>query len=620
MTERIGRRAFLKVAVGQGVAVAATETGHAGQPVLADPSQAWVTGKMSGAQALAMALIVEGTDCVFGIPGAQLNELWDAFKQKGVPYLLVTHEFSASAMADGAARSTGKPGVLCIVPGPGLTNALTGIGEALLDSVPLVCVVGDVARDAHYHPFQVHELDLAGLLKPVTKEVLHVTRGEDIAGLVRTAFHRSLAGEPGPVAVVVPYPLLMETIKVDCPPAEPPYPPFDEAAFQAALCLLGKRNLRVGIYAGLGVMDYSPALCDVAELLEAPVATSVSGKGAIPDFHPLAVGWGFGPQGTRAAEKTFKEIDLLLAIGVRFSEVSTGVYSNPEIKHAIHVDANADNLGRVIKTDVPVHADSGLFLARLLKEGARIRRKPNPSLRSKIAKRKATDLNDHRRLYAKRGVDPMIFLLELRKELPRDALTFVDVTMTEHWAAEAFAVEQPRTYFNPTDNQSMGWSIPAALGAQRVFPGRATVAIVGDGCFLMSAMEISTAARECLPVKFFILDDRAYHYMQELQRPAYLRTTATKLARLDYAALATGFGVGYEEIGSTDELNDALPAILGREGPVLCRIHVDYARRPCRWIHAAKSQCVKMLSTKEKVRFIARLGYRSLEMHAPLDD
>ncbi|MFO0949069.1 MAG: thiamine pyrophosphate-binding protein [Planctomycetota bacterium] len=622
MAERIGRRAFLKVAAGQGIAVAASESAATDSraDIVPNASEAWISGKMSGAQALALAMIVEGTDCVFGIPGAQLNELWDAFKQKGVPYLLVTHEFSASAMADGAARASGKPGVLCVVPGPGLTNALTGIGEALLDSVPMVCVIGDVARGEHYHPFQVHEMDLLGLLKPVTKEVLQVTGLEDIPGLIRSAFQRSKEGEPGPVAVVVPYHLLTESGKFDCPPAAPCVLPFDEAAFQAALCLLRKPNLRVGIYAGMGAMDHSPELCQVAELLQAPVATSVSGKGVIPDSHPLAVGWGFGPQGTRTAEKTFKDVDLLLAIGVRFSEVSTGVYSNPEIKHSIQVDANANNLGRVIKPDVCVHADAGLFLSRLLETRDQIRRQPNPHLCSKIVKRKATDLNEHRHAYAQCGVDPMLFLLELRKALSCDALTFVDVTMTEHWAAEAFTVEQPRTYFNPTDNQSMGWSIPASLGAQRIFPGRQTVAIVGDGCFLMSAMEISTAAREGLPVKFFVLDDQAYHYMQVLQQAAYLRTTATALARLDYAALATGFGVGYDEIRSNEELENTLPAILGRQEPVLCRVHVNYANRPCRWIGAAKGQCIKMLSTKEKVRFLARLGYRSLEVHAPLSD
>src|SRR5262249_49782999 len=170
----------------------------------------------------------------------------------------------------------------------------------------------------------------------------------------------------------------------------------------------------------------------------------------------------------------------------------------------------------------------------------------------------------------------------LRALLNPDALVFVDVSASEHWAAEAFTVFQPRTYFNPTDNQSMGWSIPAAIGAQRVHAGRQVVTATGDGCFLMSATEISTAARECLPVKFFVLDDQAYHYMQALQKPVYLRTTATILAHLDYAALAKGFGVAYQQIDGDRDLEGGIRAALQHAGPILTRGVTDYGRGPLR--------------------------------------
>jgi acetolactate synthase-1/2/3 large subunit len=195
----------------------------------------------------------------------------------------------------------------------------------------------------------------------------------------------------------------------------------------------------------------------------------------------------------------------------------------------------------------------------------------------------------------------------------------VDVTQAEHWAAEGFTVCQPRTYFNPTNNQAMGWSIPAALGAQRAFPGRQTVAVIGDGCFLMSAMEISTAARECLPVKFFVLDDQAYHYMQTLQKSAYLRTTATILARLDYRALAQGFGVAYNEILTTADLEAGIQNALCQPGPVLTRVVTDYGKRPCRWIEAVKDRYREELCTEQKVRFLARIGSRALQFH-PAND
>jgi acetolactate synthase-1/2/3 large subunit len=196
---------------------------------------------------------------------------------------------------------------------------------------------------------------------------------------------------------------------------------------------------------------------------------------------------------------------------------------------------------------------------------------------------------------------------------------FVDVTMAEHWAAEAFTVCQPRTYFNPTDNQAMGWSIPAAIGAQRVHPGRQTVTVTGDGCFLMTAVEISTAAREGLPVKFFVLDDQAYHYMQVLQKQAYRRTTATILAHLDYAALAKGFGVEYVDVTGPQDLEGGLHAALALPGPVLVRVATDYGKRPCRWIDAARSKYTRELSTEQKVRFAARIGSRALDRHPDND-
>src|ERR1700686_3172903 len=292
----ITRRDLLKAA-SVGAASLACASGSEAQ-LRQRPAAGWVVGQMSGADALVETLLAEGADCVFGIPGAQENEIWDAMKTKRLAYLLTTHEFSASTMADGYARATGKPGVMCIVPGPGLTNALTGLGEALLDSVPIVCVVGDVSNAANARPFQVHCLNHVALLTPVTKRVFTATSVADIPHAVRQAFQLARAGEPGPVAVVIPYNLLIEAARFNSGPLEAIALPFDEAACRRALQLLCDRRLRVGIYAGLGCMDFAPALVQAAELLQAPVATSMSGKGVISECHPLAVGWGYGPQGT----------------------------------------------------------------------------------------------------------------------------------------------------------------------------------------------------------------------------------------------------------------------------------------------------------------------------------
>lgn len=582
-----------------------------------------IEGKMTGAMATVETLIQEGCECVYGIPGAQENELWDAMKSKGLPYLLCTHEFSASTMADGYARALGKPGVLAVVPGPGVTNSLTGLGEALVDSVPLVAIVGDIAQGEKFRPFQVHCLDQVALLKPVTKGVFHVENVSQIPAAIRSAFALAMNGEPGPVAVVIPYTMLIDTVEFNCAPIEVPGVPFDETAFIKAMQLLKEKNLKVGIYAGQGCQDHSAALVQLAEVLQAPVATSVSGKGVIPEDHPLAVGWGYGSHATGTAEKAFGgllcKIDLLLAIGVRFSEVSTGYYNLPKIDRVIHVDANKANMGRVLKTDVCVHADAGIFLSKALEFTPALRRDPDPKLADKIIKAKEEDARRYAEVEGRTGADPMAFVLALRRQLCDDGLVFMDVTATEHLAAEAFRVQKPRTYFNPTDNQAMGWSIPAALGAQKVLPGKTVTVVVGDGCFMMTGMEISTAGRENLPVKFFVLDDQAYHYMQMLQKAAYLRTTATILARMDYSAFAQAMGVGYLEIDSTAKLDAGIRSAIAYPGPVLVRVMADYGMRKIRWVDAVRRRYIRELTPAQQTRFLARIGSRAIEFEKAND-
>ena len=607
MANTPNRRDILKVA-----AVSSLAALPAMHSVAEAAPPGWVVGHKTGARALVETLQAEGTLCVFGIPGAQGNEFWDEMKSRHLPYLLVTHESSAACMADGAARATGRPGVLCVVPGPGITNALTGLGEALLDSVPIVCIAGDVARGKKYRPFQVHELPNVAMLRPVCKEVIVVEHVAQIPLAVRQAFQLAVCGEPGPVSVVIPYNLLIESHKFYSAPLAPCALPLDACAFDRARALLGDRRLRVGIHAGLGCMDYASSLVKLAEVLQAPVSTSVSGKGVISECHPLSVGWGYGAQGTRTAQKAFEQVDVVLAVGVKFSEVSTGFYCLPKKARLIHVDARAENLGRSMPAEVCVHADAGVFLTKMLDHAAEIARPACPDRVASIRRLHHAEACENAKPHARHGVDPMLFLLALRKATCENALVFTDVSVTEHWAAEVFRTIQPRTYFNPVDNQSMGWSIPASLGAQRVMHGRQVVTVTGDGCFLMSAMEVSTAAREGLPVKFFVLDDQAYHYMQILQQSAYKRTTATVLARLDYASLAKGFGVGHATLDDGCDLEAKIRGILGIPGPVLVNVVVDHGDRPVRWIKAVKGRFTEELSTSQKVRFLTRLGARSV--------
>jgi acetolactate synthase-1/2/3 large subunit len=576
-----------------------------------------VQGRMTGAQAAAATLACLGVRCVFGIPGAQTNELWDAFKARGVPYLLVANETSASVMADASARATGEVGVFSVVPGPGLTNAMTGIGEALMDSIPIVGIVTDIDRSPGAKIGQVHGLNNAAILQPVVKVLLEAHHQAEIPGIIFQAFQYARDGEPGPVGVLIPYPLFAEVWDYDTPPPPPMPLPFDEAAYRQVLCRLADRSLRVGIYAGLGCVDNGGTLAAVAEMLNAPVATSVSGKGCIPDSHPLAVGWGYGRQGTKAAEKAFKDVDLVLAVGVRYSEVSTAYYAIPRHDNLIHVDANPNNLGRNVPACVTLCADSRLFFERLLADRAAISRPDCVDVRKKIAKSRKDDRAETVSIKISQCVDPMFLFSQMRCALGPDELIFIDVTAATHWASESIEVQGPRRYFAPADNQSMGWAIPAAIGAQRVRPDRQVVSVTGDGCFLMAAIEMSTAARACLPVKFFVLDDGSYHYMQMLQEPVYRRTTATQIARIDYRAFAQAVGIGFNEITSNI---DALPGIqraLAYPGPVLTHVTVSYEGREIRWLNALRRQYIRKMPNEDRLRLAARIGVRVL---TPKDD
>ncbi len=571
-----------------------------------------VRGRMTGAKAAVAALQCEGVPCVYGIPGAQNNEFWDAMKTLGMPYLLVTHEGSASIMADACARATGTVGVCAVVPGPGLTNAMTGIGEALLDSVPIVALVTDVSHGPDKPSFQVHSLANTAILQPVTKAVYEIHHQAEIPSTIHEAFRVARAGEPGPVAIVLPYNFLTEVWDYEGV-VPPPYPaPFDEAAYRRAVGLLSNRKLRVGIYAGMGCIEAGPQLAQAAEVLQAPLATSVSGKGSIPDGHPLAVGWGYGAQGTRAAERAFKDVDLVLAVGVKYSEVSTANFAIPKHRHLIHVDVNPKNLAKNVPADVCVNADSRLFLARLLADAACVQRPADPKLWSHIKRDREVDRCENRTIQITDGVDPMTFLVNLRCLLGPDELFFIDVTASTHWASESVEVCGPRRYFTPANNQAMGWAIPAAIGAKKVRYDREVVAVTGDGCFLMTAIELSTAARACLPVRFFVLDDGAYHYMQMLQEPQFKRTTATELARINYCQLAAGLGLGYNEILQNGDVSNGIARALAYPGPILTRVAISYDGREMRWLNAAKGAFIKRMPGDQKVRSATRIAARSL--------
>ena len=334
-------------------------------------------------------------------------------------------------MADGVARSTGRPGVICIVPGPGVTNSLTGIGEALLDSVPIVCIVGDVARGDKYKPFQVHEMPQVGLIAAGHARASSTSRTSATSPApCGTRSSLAMRGEPGPTAVVVPYNLLTDTCTFDCPPLGPPRAALRRGRFRRALQLLSYRGCTVGIYAGMGCMDFS-AVADAALpsccRRRSPPASPARASSTSAIRWPSAGATG---RRARAPPKTPSSMSMWCwpsaSATARFQPLSTRSRSTP---HIIHVDINPNNIGRIVKTEVCVNADAGVFLDRLLDHADEIRRPPNddsgrPHSRSGNARTRRRTPS----CYARCGVDPMAFILALRKATCPDALTFVDVT------------------------------------------------------------------------------------------------------------------------------------------------------------------------------------------------
>ena len=466
----------------------------------------------------------------------------------------------------------------------------------------------------------MHGLPNEALLQPLVKTVIAVRHQAEIPGAIFQAFRAARAGEPGPAAVLIPFPLYIEVWDYD-QPAPPPYPvAFDENGYQRIVCHLQDRRRRVGIYAGMGCADAGPSLTAVAEMLQAPVATSVSGKGCISDCHPLAVGWGYGKYGTRAAEAAFKDVDLVLAIGVRYSEVSTANYAIPRHDMLIHVDVNPQNLGRNVPAHLALCSDSRIFLDRLLADAPRVRRAPSPPLWEKIHKLRQVDRCEASTVRDSRVRRSPVFHEPVAgRALGPEELIFVDVTASTHWASEAIEVQGPRRYFTPADNQSMGWAIPASIGAQLVRPDRQVVCVTGDGCFLMSAIEMSSAARAGLPVKFFVFDDGAYHYMQMLQQPVFRRTTATEIARINYAAFAQGVGLGYNQIACNADVLPGIQRTLGLAGPILTHVIVNYDGREMRWLSALRSHYIDSLKNGQKVRLAARIGVRTVSRRPDSD-
>ncbi|MFZ4519305.1 MAG: biosynthetic-type acetolactate synthase large subunit [Microthrixaceae bacterium] len=500
-----------------------------------------------GGRALIKALELEGTEVVFGLPGGAILPVYDPIIDSPIRHILVRHEQGAGHMAEGFAHATGRPGVAMVTSGPAATNIVTPLCDAYMDSVPMVVITGQVPSGAiGTDAFQ--ECDTVGITRSVTKHNELVTRAEDIPLVIRQAFHIATTGRPGPVLVDIPKDIVDP--KNPASAMEWYWPTDDEVASSlpgykpttkghakkvreaAQLILAAERPV---IYAGGGILKARAAeiLRELAELTGIPVVTTLMARGAFPDDHPLCLGMP-GMHGNYTAVTAMQESDLLIALGSRFDDRVTGKVDAfaPGAK-VIHVDIDPAELGKVRRPDVPIVGDCRLVITEIVRAlrdlsggdgsaDAVAAAQPDRS----AWKQTISGWQERFPLVYEPSepgelLKPQYVLEELRSRAPEDCIVASGVGQHQMWTSQYWRFNHPYTWVNSGGLGTMGFSVPAAIGAKVGRPDRMVWAVDGDGCFQMTAQELVTAATERIPVKVAILNNAYLGMVRQWQEMFY---------------------------------------------------------------------------------------------------
>ncbi len=567
---------------------------------------------MNGGEIVVRALEDEAVPFTFGIPGTHNIELYDALAASGqVRPVLVTDEQGASFMADAVWRASGRLGCANLVPGAGLTHALSGIGEAFLDCVPMLVLGCGIRRDSG-RAFQLHDVDQAALARPVTKAQLRPETGAELYASIRRACRLACEGRPGPVFVEVPanlylfrHDVSLDRLRADYARELPVIPPLDEALVERAAGVLAAAR-RPLLYLGAGAAGAGPQLIDLAERLNAPVATTLQGKGVFPESHPLALWPGFGDAAPPFARKVAAACDATLALGCRFGEVGTGSYGVRPPGPLVHVDIDAGVFDRNFPAAVAVEADAGVFLRALLE---RLPQHPSdPGLLQEIARGRA----DARRKWSAGSgggrVSPFALLEALQRRFGPETVFTTDSGNGTFLAAELLQLDRPGRFLAPIDFSCMGYSVPAAVGARLARPDVPVVALAGDGAFLMTGLELVTAVTQSVAIAVFVLRDRELAQIAQFQATALGRKTASRVGDYDLPTLCAGLGVECLRLEDDERIDATLESVraateAGR--PIAVDVAIDYSKRTFFTAGVVRTNLLRM-PWPDRLRFIGR--------------
>lgn len=542
---------------------------------------------LTGAQALIRALELEGVEVVFGIPGGAILPTYDFLLDSSIRHILARHEQGAGHMASGFAHATGRVGVVMATSGPGATNLITALQDAHMDSIPVVAITGQVAT-ASIGNDAFQEAHTWGISMPCTKHNYLVASADEIPDVIREAFHLASTGRPGPVLVDIPKDVQAATMQwhrageLDLPGYKPSTRGHPRQV-KAAIDLIQEAEQPV-LYAGGGIIraGASDLLRRFAEAANLPVVTTLMARGAIPDSHPLALGMP-GMHGNYTATTAMQQSDLLITIGARFDDRVTGnVEAFAPRAKVIHVDVDPAEIGKVRTADVPIVGDAAAVLGQLIEElRTRLGDDPAPAREAWFATLR--DWQEHHLLRCDQDPNGPIQQPYVIEELHRltggNVILVSGVGQHQMWASLHWGFERPNTWINSGGLGTMGYGIPAAVGAKAGMPDEIVFAIDGDGCFQMTMQELITASTEKIPVKIAVMNNGSLGLVKQWQQLFYNeRYSATELGSdiPDYVKLAEAMGCVGLRAEHPDEVAPTLEKALAiNDRPVVVEFLCD---------------------------------------------